>query len=182
MTKKEKIAQMNSHQWNWTGLSEQAFGDDTGTYFHCQYCGAELEYHYEMENELGEKIWVGSECMKKIGWIATGDKKKKFNQAKKQMKNKAEMRKLEIESGLKIGSKIYGEGMEESTGKYVQINTEYGLISRPIRKNGYTIKSIELKNMSLTHKEPILKLVINDGAYSVEFIHKMVKENKWTIN
>jgi len=167
MTKKEYIASINSHTWNWTGESEQAFGDETGTYFHCQYCGTELEYHYEMENELGEKIWVGSECTKKIGWISTDDQKKKFNQVKKEMKNKSDMRKLEVETGLKIGSKIYGEGMEDFTGKYLAIN-------KPIRTPGLTIKSIELHTSQK-------RLTINGGTYSVVFVHKMVAENKWTI-
>ena len=174
MTKKEYIASINSHKWNWTGESEQAFGDETGTYFHCQYCCTELEYHYEMENELGEKIWVGSECTKKIGWISTDDQKKKFNQVKKQMKIKSDMRKLEIESGLKIGTKIYGEGMEDLTGEYEQIDTQYGKVSRPVRIEGLTIKSIEMH-------ERQKRLTVNGGSYSVAFVHKMVAKNKWTI-
>lgn len=102
----EKIKEINSHKWEWTGMADQAFSELTGSYFICEYCGKELEYHYEMENENNDRIYVGSECMKKMGWIQTDRAKTKMKSIKENFKKEKEQKVFEKETGIKIGSKI----------------------------------------------------------------------------
>lgn len=110
MTNKERITLINSHTWKFTGKAEQAFNEDTGKYFHCEYCNAELEYRYEMKNELNEKLYVGSECMKKIGWIKTEESKIQMKIIKEAFKAEKVQKDYEKETGIKIGSKIASTG------------------------------------------------------------------------
>jgi len=190
--KKEYIQKINSHQWNFTGRVNDK-DEQLGL---CEYCGAELRYQYEMVNELNNTIWVGSECMKKMGWIPTDSQKKQISSIKKEIKIKEDIRKKEIETGLKIGSIIEGLKIKN---KPLTIDKSNKKLAELIKVNAEKLEEQTYIDGKMKNKITFYytgnciiisldelnkyghKWYINDGMSSVDTIKENLENGKWKL-